>query len=324
MHGDEAIAHAGVATLYHGNQQFSVTALSDSSGNISERYAYTAYGQPTFLNSSGAVQTSSAASNRYTYTGREWDATLGLYHFRARWMSGLTGRFLTRDPSGFTDGKNLYVTSFAMKGVDPSGMIKITNVGGSLGGKNGDVGCDKKGIRDWQFELESDAPCNGYFIQHVVKVCIIRDCEKDCCSPLSKSRISMTQYWEAWSVTKGNRIKDPIPRVPEKLTDTASLSAPDDTCGMSIQIGEAHFYCKDPKDAANGVGTGNLSDTWEYGQTYGFGTECESRTGRLYSTGSQPGFWGNGPIETGSRMAQLNWKCCKGANDNFAYFGANP
>jgi RHS repeat-associated protein len=101
MHGDEAIAHAATTTLYHGNQQYSVTAISDSSGNVSERYAYTAYGQPTFLNASGAVQTSSAANNRYTYTGREWDATLGLYHFRARWISGMSGRFLTRDPTGY-------------------------------------------------------------------------------------------------------------------------------------------------------------------------------------------------------------------------------
>jgi RHS repeat-associated protein len=124
MHGDETIAHAGVATLYHGNQQFSVTALSDSSGNVSERYAYTAYGQPTFLNASGAVQTSSAANNRYTYTGREWDSTLGLYHFRARWMSGMTGRFLTRDPIGYRGGFNMYsyVKGQPLRYIDPFGL----------------------------------------------------------------------------------------------------------------------------------------------------------------------------------------------------------
>ena len=99
---------------YHCNQQYSVTALTDSSGNVSERYAYTAYGQPTFLNASGTAQTSSAANNRYTYTGREWDATLGLYHFRARWMSGLTGRFLTRDPIGYADGLGPYNNYFSV------------------------------------------------------------------------------------------------------------------------------------------------------------------------------------------------------------------
>ena len=112
---------SGTVLYYHRNQQYSILALTDSSGNVSERYAYTAYGQPTFLNASATVQTSSAAGNRYTYTAREWDATFGLYHFRARWMSGLTGRFLTRDPIGYIDGYDLYVVYFGLDSYDPLG-----------------------------------------------------------------------------------------------------------------------------------------------------------------------------------------------------------
>jgi len=85
---------------YHRNQQYSVTAISTSTGAIAERYAYSAYGQPTILNASGVTLPTSNFSIRTSYTGREWDATLGLHHFWARWMSGLTGRFLTRDPIG--------------------------------------------------------------------------------------------------------------------------------------------------------------------------------------------------------------------------------
>ncbi len=94
-------------TIYylHRNQQFSITAVTTSSGSVAERYAYTAYGQPTLLDGSGSVLSSSAINNRYTYTGREWDATLGLYHFRARWMSGIAGRFMGRDPIGFEGSK---------------------------------------------------------------------------------------------------------------------------------------------------------------------------------------------------------------------------
>jgi RHS repeat-associated protein len=88
-----------VALGYHRNQQYSITAMTTSSGAVAERYAYTAYGQPTILNASGAVLTSSAVGNRFTYTDREWDEILGLYHFRARWLSPLAGRFLGRDPS---------------------------------------------------------------------------------------------------------------------------------------------------------------------------------------------------------------------------------
>jgi len=115
---------SGTVLYYHRNQQYSIYALTDSSGAVSERYAYTAYGQPTFLNASAAVQTSSAAGNRYTYTAREWDATLGLHHFRARWMSGLTGRFLSRDPIGYAGTWILYRGISPLRGIDPLGLFE--------------------------------------------------------------------------------------------------------------------------------------------------------------------------------------------------------
>ena len=111
---------------YQRNQQYSITAVTTSSGSVAERYAYTAYGQPTILDASGSVLSSSAINNRYTYTGREWDQTLGLYHFRARWMSGLAGRFLTRDPIGFEGsewGLYEFVDSQPLLKTDPSGKI---------------------------------------------------------------------------------------------------------------------------------------------------------------------------------------------------------
>ena len=98
--------------------------MTTSSGAIAERYAYTAYGQPTITSASGTVLTSSAVGNRYTYTGREWDETLGLHHFRARWMSPLAGRFLTRDPIRYLGSKwclYCFVENRSLDGVDPFG-----------------------------------------------------------------------------------------------------------------------------------------------------------------------------------------------------------
>ena len=114
----KAAGTSGTIHYYHRNQQYSITAMTTSTGAVAERYTYTAYGQPTILNASGTVLTSSAVGNRYTYTGREWDETLGLHHFRARWMSPLAGRFLGRDPIGYVDGENLFECYFAMFGLD--------------------------------------------------------------------------------------------------------------------------------------------------------------------------------------------------------------
>jgi RHS repeat-associated protein len=139
-----------VALGYHRNQQYSITAMTTSTGAVAERYAYTAYGQPTILNASGSVLTSSAVGNRYTYTGREWDETLGLHHFRARWMSPLAGRFLGRDPVGYEPGTwnvNEFVNGNPHSLMDPTGMIPIVctcetiTERGSIGQHNVTVEC---------------------------------------------------------------------------------------------------------------------------------------------------------------------------------------
>ncbi len=109
----------------HRNQQYSILAISNASGAVVERVAYQAYGQPTFTNAAGTTLSSSAKATRYSYTGREWDQSLELHHFRARWMSEVSGRFLGRDPIGMIDGPDNYLLYFSMHNVDPSGLWTV-------------------------------------------------------------------------------------------------------------------------------------------------------------------------------------------------------
>jgi RHS repeat-associated protein len=130
---DEPVVRKGAGTggtihYFHRNQQYSVTAVTTSAGATAERYAYSAYGEPIILNGSGAAIGSSSINNRYSYTGREWDATVGLHHFRARWMSPKTGRFLTRDPIKYAGSEwNLseYVRSNPGNSIDPFGLSSL-------------------------------------------------------------------------------------------------------------------------------------------------------------------------------------------------------
>jgi RHS repeat-associated protein len=110
----------------HRNQQYSITALTNGSGTVTERYAYTAYGTPTITDASGTVQTSSADNNRYTYTGREYDEALNLYHYRARMYDSVAGRFCSRDPIRYWDGENLYQNNFTLTLTDPMGLCVST------------------------------------------------------------------------------------------------------------------------------------------------------------------------------------------------------
>jgi len=109
------------------NQQYSITAVSDGGGAVVERYAYSAYGQVTIADASGSEISNSANSNRYTYTGREWDEGLSLYHYRARMYAPLSGRFISRDPLGYVDGFLLlqYVLSNPVRFVDFSGSQAV-------------------------------------------------------------------------------------------------------------------------------------------------------------------------------------------------------
>jgi len=127
LHGDSWPSSSTGASSFCSNHQYSITSITNSTGSVSERYAYSAYSQPTILDASASVLSSSAINNRYTYTGREWDATLGLHHFRARWMSGLTGRFLTRNAIGWRAGQfsfYAYLNDRPVSGLDPSGLCQ--------------------------------------------------------------------------------------------------------------------------------------------------------------------------------------------------------
>jgi len=101
LHGDSWPSSSTGTSSFCCNQQYSITAVTTSAGAIAERYAYSAYGEPTILDGSGAALQTSNFNIRHSFTGREWDAMVGLHHFRARWMSPKTGRFMCRDPIGY-------------------------------------------------------------------------------------------------------------------------------------------------------------------------------------------------------------------------------
>ncbi len=116
-------ASGNVKHFYHRNQQYSITALTDSAGNTVERYTYTSHGVLTIFNGTGTQISISALSNRYTWTGREWDSATVLYHFRARTYDPGAGRFINRDLLGYIDGMSLYRGYFGIGGYDPFGLF---------------------------------------------------------------------------------------------------------------------------------------------------------------------------------------------------------
>jgi RHS repeat-associated protein len=121
----------------HGN----VRELTDSSGPVTDRYDYDAFGNLVFQ--------SGTTANAYRYSGEQYDADLGLYYNRARYLNTDSGRFWSMDSYGGNAQdpaslhKYLYAHGNPVNGTDPSGRWNLsevmitTTVVGTLGGMAG-------------------------------------------------------------------------------------------------------------------------------------------------------------------------------------------
>ena len=109
---------------YLHDAQGSTTGLSDSAGNVTDRYIYDAF---------GVIQAHTGDSvNNVLYTGERFDKHLGQYELRARRYDPSTGQFTGSDPlkgdSILTLNPYAYAYGDPVNGSDPSGEITLTSI----------------------------------------------------------------------------------------------------------------------------------------------------------------------------------------------------
>lgn len=104
--------------FHHQDKTGNTLALTDDAGAVVGRYAYSPY---------GVVANHSGAATPFTYVGAygvmdEGDA---LFFMRNRYYDAVTGRFIRRDPIGFSGGINLYryVENNPISRIDPAGLL---------------------------------------------------------------------------------------------------------------------------------------------------------------------------------------------------------
>src|SRR5579885_2278595 len=92
---------------------------------ILEYYRYDVFGQPAIYGPDNRVRQPSLYSNRFLFTGREYNANFGFYEYRARAYNAKLGRFMSEDPKLFDAGDyNLfrYCHNDPIDFTDPMGL----------------------------------------------------------------------------------------------------------------------------------------------------------------------------------------------------------
>jgi RHS repeat-associated protein len=119
-------SQASGTSFYAYDGHASVRVLMDSTGAVTDRYDYDAFGN--VLSQTGSTP------NVYLYSGEQNDVNLGLYYLRARYLSQSTGRFWTMDAfvglprAPISLHKFLYAGANPISNHDPSGRQFVSTI----------------------------------------------------------------------------------------------------------------------------------------------------------------------------------------------------
>ncbi|MEQ1723122.1 MAG: RHS repeat-associated core domain-containing protein [Pseudobdellovibrio sp.] len=112
------------------DHQGSVSAITNASGLVVQRYKYSSFGKILSITDASGVDQSSDPylTTTQTYTGREYDAEIKLYYYRARYYDASLGRFIQEDAFAgrlsqavSVTNRYIYVFNNPLNYVDPSG-----------------------------------------------------------------------------------------------------------------------------------------------------------------------------------------------------------
>ena len=138
--------NTGGTLRYYGQDGLgSVRYLTDGSGNVTDTYAYDAFG--ILIASSGSTP------NNYLYCGQQFDGDLGLYYLRARYYKPDSGRFWTMDTYEGNNEDPLSLHKYLYANANP---VNMDDFSGNAG--------------------ESDATATGRAVEKVIKADFRKNC----------------------------------------------------------------------------------------------------------------------------------------------------
>jgi RHS repeat-associated protein len=124
---------------------FNLTSIANASGGVVERYRFDPYGSRTIMNASWGTISASVYDWVVGHQGLMHDEEDGLVYDRARYLSPMLGRFMSRDPIGYVGGLNIYeyIGGDPIDDTDSLGLKKTIGKGRDHG-RNGHFGDPNK------------------------------------------------------------------------------------------------------------------------------------------------------------------------------------
>ena len=126
--GDDllAVIRPGGTRYFHADGLGSVRMLTDDAGNVTDTYAFSAFGD--LLSHAGSDP------NAYLFAGEPRDPNSGFYYLRARWMDPRLGRFASMDPVAgnvydpVSLHKYVYANLNPVSNTDPTGRFSMAGL----------------------------------------------------------------------------------------------------------------------------------------------------------------------------------------------------
>jgi RHS repeat-associated protein len=133
IYGDDLISmkRSGDKFFYHYDGNGNTRQLTNSTEDLTDTYTYDAFG--IILDRTGLTL------NNYLFAGEQYDANIGFYYLRARYLNHQTGRFITQDEfpgnpfEPITLHKYLYANANPVNMIDPSGRMSLATTFMTIG-----------------------------------------------------------------------------------------------------------------------------------------------------------------------------------------------
>jgi RHS repeat-associated protein len=180
---------------------WNVVALADMTGDIVERYRYSAYGVTTALTVEYSPLAEPQHRWEYLFTGRQFDAETMFGYYRDRYYHPILGLFVSADPIGYAGGSNWhgYVNNQPTVAVDPTGNAPSGE--DSTNKQECCCCCAKKVWMDGIGSASTIAVKENQFWTHL-------EWENKRYAGQEKKRCTL-QWWEQWLDYQGSREKTP-------------------------------------------------------------------------------------------------------------------